>query len=210
MNFKSIMLTVITVILSTSVHAANINIYASDTGSMSSSGGTWNDNLLRAYLGVDGFMKFDLSGISDNSIINSITLTTYHSSAFSNPVNDPQVAIYHVSNDSWSRGSNHPGLNEVLTSQQSGFPSNNYVPYDWSLDVSAFNWLADLTDNILSLSMRNEKTSYSYVYWHGSDSGIYAPMLSLEYSVVPVPAAVWFFGSGLLGLIGVARRKLRA
>jgi len=29
-------------------------------------------------------------------------------------------------------------------------------------------------------------------------------------SVVPVPAAAWLFGSGLLGLIGVARRKARA
>ena len=29
-------------------------------------------------------------------------------------------------------------------------------------------------------------------------------------TVVPVPAAVWLFGSGLLGLIGVARRKLKA
>jgi hypothetical protein len=28
-------------------------------------------------------------------------------------------------------------------------------------------------------------------------------------SAVPVPAAVWLFGSGLLGLIGVARRKSR-
>lgn len=28
-------------------------------------------------------------------------------------------------------------------------------------------------------------------------------------SVVPVPAAVWLFGSGLLALIGVARRKIR-
>ena len=26
-------------------------------------------------------------------------------------------------------------------------------------------------------------------------------------SAVPVPAAVWLFGSGLIGLIGVARRK---
>ena len=26
-------------------------------------------------------------------------------------------------------------------------------------------------------------------------------------SVVPVPAAVWLFGSGLIGLLGVARRK---
>ena len=26
-------------------------------------------------------------------------------------------------------------------------------------------------------------------------------------TVVPVPAAVWLFGSGLIGLIGIARRK---
>ena len=25
--------------------------------------------------------------------------------------------------------------------------------------------------------------------------------------VIPIPAAVWLFGSGLLGLIGIARRK---
>lgn len=28
-----------------------------------------------------------------------------------------------------------------------------------------------------------------------------------EVTVVPVPAAVWLFGSGLIGLIGIARRK---
>lgn len=32
--------------------------------------------------------------------------------------------------------------------------------------------------------------------------GVYEPV-----SAVPVPAAVWLFGSGLIGLIGVARRK---
>ena len=31
--------------------------------------------------------------------------------------------------------------------------------------------------------------------------------LPREATIVPVPAAVWLFGSGLLGLIGVARRK---
>jgi hypothetical protein len=30
-----------------------------------------------------------------------------------------------------------------------------------------------------------------------------------DVSAVPVPAAIWLFGSGLLGLIGVARRKVR-
>ena len=36
------------------------------------------------------------------------------------------------------------------------------------------------------------------------DSILYA---TWEVSAVPIPAAVWLFGSGLLGLIGVARRK---
>jgi hypothetical protein len=31
--------------------------------------------------------------------------------------------------------------------------------------------------------------------------------VQVEVSAVPVPAAVWLFGSGLLGLIGIARRK---
>jgi hypothetical protein len=33
---------------------------------------------------------------------------------------------------------------------------------------------------------------------------------TLRSSVVPVPPALWLFGSGLLGLIGVARRKSAA
>ena len=31
--------------------------------------------------------------------------------------------------------------------------------------------------------------------------------LTLEFGVVPIPASVWLFGSGLLGLVGMARRK---
>jgi hypothetical protein len=33
------------------------------------------------------------------------------------------------------------------------------------------------------------------------------PFLTIETTVIPLPAAVWLFGSGLLGLIGFARRK---
>jgi hypothetical protein len=32
-------------------------------------------------------------------------------------------------------------------------------------------------------------------------------VLSVDAAVVPVPPAVWLFGSGLLGLVGMARRK---
>ena len=42
--------------------------------------------------------------------------------------------------------------------------------------------------------------------WPGSISGDFGSP-GLPNSVVPVPPAVWLFGSGLIGLIGIARRK---
>ena len=41
-------------------------------------------------------------------------------------------------------------------------------------------------------------------------SDAYFDNASMTVAAVPVPAAVWLFGSGLLGLIGVARRKKAA
>lgn len=38
-------------------------------------------------------------------------------------------------------------------------------------------------------------------------SKVVADVSSMEFAPVPIPAAVWLFGSGLLGLIGMARRK---
>jgi len=41
-----------------------------------------------------------------------------------------------------------------------------------------------------------------------NDAGNVADLSNFRgYTVVPVPAAVWLFGSGLLGLVGIARRR---
>ena len=45
-----------------------------------------------------------------------------------------------------------------------------------------------------------------YSYYKSSSNYAWA-VQSGDVSAVPVPAAVWLFGSGLLGLIGVAKRK---
>jgi hypothetical protein len=37
--------------------------------------------------------------------------------------------------------------------------------------------------------------------------GLFSSVTTLEIAAVPVPAAVWLFGSGLIGLIAVAKRK---
>lgn len=39
-------------------------------------------------------------------------------------------------------------------------------------------------------------------------AGFFDDISANQVSAVPVPAAVWLFGSGLLGLVGVARRKM--
>ena len=44
--------------------------------------------------------------------------------------------------------------------------------------------------------------------WGASFDGTqYSELFNVTITQVPVPAAVWLFGSGLLGLVGVARRK---
>ena len=53
---------------------------------------------------------------------------------------------------------------------------------------------------------------YYFVSFFGF-ADVSAPELGqygIEISQVPVPAAVWLFGSGLIGLVGIARRKKAA
>jgi len=54
--------------------------------------------------------------------------------------------------------------------------------------------------------------SASYFWWNGSNwSNTSFNVGDLRFvvtgTVVPIPAAVWLFGSGLLGLVGIARRR---
>jgi hypothetical protein len=65
------------------------------------------------------------------------------------------------------------------------------------VDLSAGVSYADLLSDISSMDLRIGIHVQGYATG-GSESFI---------NNVPVPAAVWLFGSGLLGLVGVARRK---
>ena len=43
--------------------------------------------------------------------------------------------------------------------------------------------------------------------WAGFNNVQFSEVFNVEITAVPVPAAAWLFGSGLLGLVGVARRR---
>ena len=52
------------------------------------------------------------------------------------------------------------------------------------------------------------RTSNDIAYIQASGwGGTIASVDAIEFSVVPIPSALWLFGSGLIGLIGLARRK---
>ena len=60
-------------------------------------------------------------------------------------------------------------------------------------------------------------SAWSFFMFSGYQGSYYKPygfyawaVQSGDVSEVPVPAAIWLLGSGLIGLIGVARRKIRA
>lgn len=85
----------------------------------------------------------------------------------------------------------------------SGTPTLSLVSMDIDFVNNGFSF--DATDTITEASF----TSY-YSYFDGFDAGFgYMKGNWQEFTVtaVPVPAAAWLFGSGLLGLAGIARRK---
>lgn len=204
--------------LASAANAATIDLYVTDTASPWDYSGTdtQNDNRLRAYTGstgnyIDGWMKFDLSGLANNISITAMTLNLYAEGRFGAPHGSPQLQIFRSSFDAWTRGGSGftTALDETLTAVDPGpFPGIAGTPYSFGLDVNAVNWAADLLDDTLSLVMRNQNTDYSYMYWFGSDQGNFRPTLSIEYqtSSVPLPAGLPLMLGGL-AVLGLVRRR---
>lgn len=72
---------------------------------------------------------------------------------------------------------------------------------DWSGGFVEFTVDAGMVGELVQFGFANEATDWA-------PSAVFYDNLGFaEVSAVPVPAAVWLFGSGLLGLVGVARRR---
>jgi hypothetical protein len=81
-------------------------------------------------------------------------------------------------------------------------PKDGGLLSDWTLmELSGVAPDNTVRAQILLLHILTDGTPASgSIFWDDAS-------LSATPAVVPVPAAVWLFGSGLLGLVGVARRR---
>jgi hypothetical protein len=85
--------------------------------------------------------------------------------------------------------------------------ANVLVIGGWQLDLTSLV-IIDQTPSLLTLEgtgILSGNAGTTAATWSFSSQS--ALSYSMSIAAVPVPAAVWLFGSGLIGLVGVARRK---
>ena len=93
----------------------------------------------------------------------------------------------------------------------SNFPNNIFGYQFDDLDGAVTGFLADgatvAARSEMFVRLRGPGFETGGVASIGDPLDLSASAFSGSFSIVPVPAAVWLFGSGLLGLVGIARRK---
>lgn len=118
------------------------------------------------------------------------------------PVQHESIPILLQSQPWWGNSSQASDFS-ILVADQLGFPNDsaNDGPYFAFNSYSAVGptfvdayTYADDTDSAELREMLGYGTSYTWA----------------TASAIPIPPALWLFGSGLLGLVGVARRKEKA
>ena len=87
--------------------------------------------------------------------------------------------------------------------------ANAFSVGGWTFDLSSLS-IIDQTAGVLNLTGTGVLSGNGFdatpASWSFSSQSLtsYSMMVT---TVVPVPAAAWLFGTGLIGLVGVARRK---
>ncbi|VAW51542.1 hypothetical protein MNBD_GAMMA06-309 [hydrothermal vent metagenome] len=100
-------------------------------------------------------------------------------------------------------------LDLTFSGTQGGALSDTIIGFEkGKVCCSGTNYPNTFDGNIMTLWGANFDSSADFI-----NTGSYAgATLGLDFRIaltpVPVPAAVWLFGSGLLGLVGIARRKV--
>jgi hypothetical protein len=161
------------------------------------------------------YMKFSLSSIPEDERITNLTLSVRTEST-TLTTTGYTFKVYYVPISSWIETTltwnNKPSYStELASAVLGGVPGNP----SWSWDRSKWNVDADQTNDVLSLAISGDQTPTTSSYTARSSeftnsSNWPSLVITTEErpSPVPIPAAVWLFGTGLLALFGV-RRKIR-
>ena len=104
--------------------------------------------------------------------------------------------------DGWSSFTISVAANEILDFSFTSATAHALTPVD-NASSTSLEGLGIMTDGDMSELV----LAYNDNALGTGDADYDDMLVRAEFSAVPVPAAVWLFGSGLLGLIGIARRR---
>ena len=112
------------------------------------------------------------------------------------------IDLMFVNNNAWAAYFEYRVDNAPATSTTPHYLLKDYVGDDSLYDYYYVAPGATRTETFLASSVVDIRHAF------GAEQAVHFDWTSFEVTPVPVPAAVWLFGSGLLGLVSVARRKV--
>jgi hypothetical protein len=205
--------------LSQTASANVINISYTDAGSYKDDGKTNTSSLnhitgLASNVEYRSFFVFDLSAVTDTVVGASLRVFNPSNGYISPDVNET-FDVYDVSTSI-----------SILTDGTGGTSAfgdlgTGLLYGSATINSTDINTVIDITLNTDALDAINQASGLfalggtlssisggldQVVFSSTSEPGL---TRELQLTTVPVPAAVWLFGSGLIGLIGVARRNSR-
>ena len=172
------------------------------------------------------YLKFDLSAIPANQGVTSVTLNMYNvfGSTYTSP-NYNGVRAYYVANDTWNESTLNWNNKSAFNVATDLVGQNYSISFGSTVAPRLHQWVLTLTpqmlaDGVLSIALLeapvNPSTLKAASHKYASKEFVLAadgstnwdPYLSVNYTPapVPIPAAAWLLGTGLLGLVGVRRR----
>lgn len=189
--------------VSYTIDTSSGSVFDQALGGSSSADWVWN-------VSVANSQNADFSNFEDFGVIGTSNIGGYvNGAALSQAIN--QHDIYATA----LRGTTTPVNNDpALNDEYFGTVANGAYAGDAGLWGTSYN-----TNGAFNNAAAFGSDLGFYYFQTGGFDGVDATKITqaagqwsfdgttLSYSAVPVPAAVWLFGSGLLGLVGVARRR---
>ena len=116
------------------------------------------------------------------------SVSNYESSLYDEPWNIPDAT---------------PGVyTPLITGTSSNYNASAAADTTGSITGHTIVSNGDGTYNVILVSASDVGSA-----WGGFDGNPYMETWNVHLAPVPIPAAAWLFGSGLIGLVGIARRK---
>lgn len=156
-----------------------------------SSGSNINNSAVPELFSDTMFVDSSIGGIDRHNIIGLTAGTLYEIAVYGgvlSNISGSRAAIVHAGGTSTSAEFGYVGTNAALP----GTAGVEYVTFSGLTPLDFGGGIFGFT--ITTAAITNSRLNM---------------ITGLEIRTVPVPSALWLFGSGLLGLVGVARRKAR-